>query len=350
MRARLERIREQAEAELNACRTAAELEAARVRYLGRRGVLTAELRSLGAVPPEERPALGALANEIKRAIESRITELAERLEAEQRARRVAEERIDVSLPGRLALPLGHRHPVSRMVEEIVGIFVAMGFSVAEGPDVEDDYHNFEALNIPADHPARDMQDTLFVAAGKGDLLLRTHTSPVQIRVMRSHKPPLRVVAPGAVFRRDALDPTHSPMFHQVEGFMVDEGVSFAHLKGVLAHFLRRLFGPATGVRFRPSFFPFTEPSAEVDISCLVCSPEGGGHAQSECRVCRGSGWLEVLGAGMIHPHVFKSVGYDPERVQGFAFGLGVERLAMLRYGVEDLRLFFDNDLRFLSQF
>jgi len=342
----LARLREAALAEIASCGAEVELEAVRVRYLGRKGLLTQAVRGLAAVAPAERPALGALVNQAKDAVEMAVAAAGERLAAERLAHRLAHERIDVTLPGRRR-PRGHAHPLRLIEAEIVDIFVGMGFRVAEGPEIEDDYHNFAALNFEPDHPARDAQDTLFVAAGS-DLLLRTHTSPVQIRVMRAAKPPLRVVVPGTVYRRDDLDPTHSPMFQQVEGFMVDERVSFADLKGVLVHFLRRLFGPATGVRFRPSFFPFTEPSAEADIACFRCAPTGA--ADPACRICRGRGWLEVLGAGMIHPNVLRAVGYDPEKLQGFAFGLGTDRIAILRYGVEDLRLFYENDLRFLAQF
>jgi phenylalanyl-tRNA synthetase alpha chain len=291
--------------------------------------------------------VGALVNEAKQVVEQHLAEAAARLGRERLSRSLAEDRLDVTLPGRQR-PRGHVHPLRMVEDEIVDIFVAMGFRVAEGPEIEDDFHNFEALNLPRDHPARDTHDTLFVAAGK-DMLLRTHTSPVQIRVMVATQPPLRVIAPGTVYRRDDLDPTHSPMFQQVEGFMVDERVSFADLKGVLVHFLRRFFGEATGVRFRPHFFPFTEPSAEVDISC-ACRATGEGAPDPACRVCRGRGWLEILGAGMIHPNVLRAVGYDPDAVRGFAFGLGIDRIAMLRYGIEDLRLFYDNDLRFLAQF
>jgi phenylalanyl-tRNA synthetase alpha chain len=347
LRAELAALREAAAADIAACRTEAELESIRVRYLGRRGTLTTLVRGLRDVPPDERPAVGALLNETKAAVEARLAEAAERLAREGLARRLAEERVDVTLPGRTRAR-GHAHPLRQVEDEIVAIFVAMGFDVAEGPEVEDDFHNFAALNFPPDHPARDVQDTLFLAPGD-DLLLRTHTSPVQIRVMRTQEPPLRVVVPGTVYRRDELDPTHSPMFQQVEGFMVDERVSFADLKGVLTHFLRRLFGAETGVRFRPSFFPFTEPSAEIDIACTSCRA-GGRAPDPACRVCRGRGWLEILGAGMIHPHVLRAVGYDPEAVRGFAFGMGVDRIALLRHGLDDLRLFYENDLRFLGQF
>jgi len=346
LREELARLREAALAEIASCRAEAELEAVRIRYLGRKGSLTQVVRGLATVPPAERPALGALVNQAKEAVEAAVAAAGERLAAERLARSLAHERIDVTLPGRRR-PRGHAHPLRLIEDEIVDLFVGMGFRVAEGPEIEDDYHNFAALNFEPDHPARDAQDTLFVASG-ADVLLRTHTSPVQIRVMRAAQPPLRVVVPGTVYRRDDLDPTHSPMFQQVEGFMVDERVSFADLKGVLVHFLRRLFGPETGVRFRPSFFPFTEPSAEVDIACFRCAPAGA--ADPACRICRGRRWLEVLGAGMIHPNVLRAVGYDSERVQGFAFGLGTDRIAILRYGIEDLRLFYENDLRFLAQF
>ncbi len=347
MRADLAQLREAALAEIAAARTPAELEAIRVRYLGRRGSLNAVLRGLGALAAADRPAMGALANQVKDALQTALAAREGALGAAELERSLSQDRIDVTLPGR-ERPRGHVHPLRQVEDEIVEIFVAMGFRVAEGPEIEDDYHNFGALNFEPDHPARDTQDTLFVAAGD-DALLRTHTSPVQIRVMRSTKPPLRVIAPGTVYRRDELDPTHSPMFQQVEGFMVDDRVTFADLKGVLVHFLRRFFGPETGVRFRPSFFPFTEPSAEVDIACTACAAAGGAPDPG-CRVCRGGGWLEILGAGMIHPNVLRAGGYDPEAVRGFAFGMGTDRLALLRYGLADLRLFYDNDLRFLGQF
>ncbi|HYD47437.1 MAG TPA: phenylalanine--tRNA ligase subunit alpha [Terriglobales bacterium] len=312
----------------------------RVALLGRKGELTAIVRSLKDVPPEERPAMGALINEIKDDIEQRIAVALGRLREQARDQQVARERVDVTVPGRRRA-VGHFHPIQQTLHEIVDVFVSLGFAVAEGPDIEDEHHNFNALNIPADHPARDMQDTFFV---RGDYLLRTHTSPVQIRVMESQPPPLRVVVPGAVYRHDS-DVTHSPMFHQVEGLLVDRNVTFADLKGVLALALRRIFGEHTKVRFRASFFPFTEPSAEVDIGCLIC-----GGKSPECRVCKGSGWLEVLGAGLVDPNVFAAVGYDPEEVSGFAFGMGVERIAMLKYRINDIRLLFANDARFLHQF
>jgi len=298
------------------------------------------------VPEAERPAMGELVNTIKAEVEGRIREIRRRQGETRLARSLAEESIDVTLPG-TRFPRGRLHPITQVMDEIVAIFVEMGFAVEEGPEIEDDYHNFEALNIPREHPARDMHDTFFVSE---DRVLRTHTSPVQIRVMESQKPPLRVIAPGAVYRQGDDDMTHSPVFHQVEGFLVDEAITFGDLKGVLSAFLRRFFGSDTRVRFRPSFFPFTEPSAEVDIGCVLCSATGKNRDGSPCRVCKRSGWLEILGSGMIDPNVFRFVGYDAEALSGFAFGMGVERLAMLRYGIADIRLFYENDLRFLRQF
>jgi len=324
--------------------SSAELEAVRVRYLGRQGTLTQVLRSLGSLPAAERPAVGAAANAAKVELEALLeTRLAAAAERERRHAR-AGARPDLTLPGRRP-PLGAVHPLTRVHDEIVQIFAGLGFSVVEGPQIETDYHNFEALNIPADHPARDMQDTFYLggaAAGPGGLLLRTHTSPVQIRTMLAQAPPVRIIVPGAVFRRDA-DITHSPMFHQVEGLAVDRDISMGDLKGTLELFAREMFGPRSRIRFRPSFFPFTEPSAEVDVLCFLCGGDG-------CRVCKQSGWLEILGSGMVHPQVLRNVGYDPEAVTGWAFGMGIERIAMLKYGVDDIRLFFENDLRFIKQF
>jgi phenylalanyl-tRNA synthetase alpha chain len=344
LRDELSRLKAAAFADLDAARTPEALEAIRVRYLGRKGDLNLLLRGLGRLPADERPAMGALANAVRDEIEGSL-ELRRQALAGDALAQAAGERIDVGMPGRRR-PLGHVHPLRATEDEIVGIFVSMGFDVAEGPEVEDDFHNFEALNIPAHHPARDMHDTFYLDAG-ADVLLRTHTSPVQIRVMRSTPPPLRVVMPGTVYRRDDPDATHSPVFQQIEGLMVGEGVSFADLKGVLVQFLQRLFGPETRVRFRPSFFPFTEPSAEVDVTCMRC---GAGGGVDGCRVCKGTGWLELLGCGMVHPNVFRAVGYDAERVQGFAFGMGIDRIAIVRHGIEDLRLLYENDLRFLEQF
>jgi phenylalanyl-tRNA synthetase alpha chain len=342
----LERIRQAALADLERCQEGAALEEVRVRYLGRKGELTAVLRGMREIPEAERPAMGELVNAIKAEVEDRIDAIRGRLQQERLAKSLAEERFDVTLPG-IRFPHGRLHPLAQVLDEVIEIFVEMGFAVEEGPEIEDDYHNFEALNIPRDHPARDMHDTFFVTE---DRVLRTHTSPVQIRVMETRQPPLRVIAPGAVYRQGDDDATHSPTFHQVEGFLVDRTISFGDLKGVLSEFLRRFFGPETRVRFRPSFFPFTEPSAEVDIGCVMCAGSGKQADGAGCRVCRRSGWVEILGSGLIDPNVFRFVGYDPEQFSGFAFGLGVERLAMLKHGIDDIRLFYENDLRFLRQF
>ncbi|MDP1761754.1 MAG: phenylalanine--tRNA ligase subunit alpha [Deltaproteobacteria bacterium] len=312
------------------------LELLRVKYLGRKGALTGILRGLGKLDPEVRRSVGQEANRAKEALEAALDQT--RLALKAAARRAAATTVDVTLPGR-RLTRGRLHPLNRIMAEVCDIFLHLGFETVEGPEVELDWYNFEALNLPPDHPARDMQDTFYFS---DKVLLRTHTSPMQIRTMEVRQPPVRIIAPGKVYRRDS-DITHSPMFHQVEGLLVDKGVTFADLKGVLTAFVHQMFGPEVGVRFRPSYFPFTEPSAEVDIECVMC----GGHG---CRVCQATGWLEVLGSGMVHPAVFEAVGYDPETYTGFAFGLGIERIAMLKYGVDDIRLFFDNDLRFLRQF
>jgi phenylalanyl-tRNA synthetase alpha chain len=340
MKATLERIHRDALAALEAVRIEGEVELLRIRFLGRKGELTEAVRGLRDVPAAERPAVGAFLNAVKDDVDRRIETTLAALRATARDEQIAAERLDVTLPGRYRIP-GHLHLISQTLDEMVDIFVGLGFTVAQGPDIEDDYHNFTALNVPADHPARDMQDTLFVS---DDHLLRTHTSPVQIRVMEQHKPPLRVIAPGACYRHDD-DVTHSPMFHQVEGFMVDRHVTFGDLKGVLTLALQQIFGDETPLRFRASFFPFTEPSAEVDIGCVMCSGR-----DPHCRICKGTGWLEILGSGMIDPNVFEAVGYDPEAVSGFAFGLAVERVAMLKHQISDIRLFFANDIRFLRQF
>jgi phenylalanyl-tRNA synthetase alpha chain len=335
---RVDAIVREARAAVVAARTTADLEQIRVRFLGRQGALTQLLRSLGTLSPEERPRVGAAANEAKRELE-RLLEArqAEAAEVERRAQR-ERERPDLTLPGRRP-SAGAVHPLTRVQDEIVEIFAGLGFSVAEGPEIESDYYNFEALNFPADHPARDMQDTFFLP---GALLLRTHTSPVQIRTMQAQRPPVRVICPGRVYRRDA-DITHSPMFDQVEGLAVDRQTSMADLKATLELFAREMFGARSRIRFRPSFFPFTEPSAEVDVLCFLCAGEG-------CRVCKQSGWLEILGSGMVHPNVLENVGYDPDEYIGWAFGMGIERIAMLKYGIDDIRLFFENDVRFLRQF
>jgi len=316
----------------------AALEDLRVRFLGKKGSLTEQLKALGGLPPEHRPAMGKVVNDAKVTLQLAIDERRQSLEAGQARSRINAESIDVTLPGR-GLHVGGPHPVTRTLDRLEDIFGSMGFRMADGPEIEDDFHNFEALNIPADHPSRAMHDTFYVDART---LLRTHTSPVQIRYMEENKPPVRIIASGRVYRCDS-DVTHTPMFHQIEGLMVDEYITFADLKGVLTAFLTTFFETSLKVRLRPSYFPFTEPSAEVDISCVICGAKG-------CRVCKQTGWLEVLGCGMVHPAVLQNVGIDNERYTGFAFGLGVERLAMLRFGVNDLRLFFENDLRFLRQF
>lgn len=312
----------------------------RVKYLGKKGSLTTILRGLGALSPEERPRVGQMVNEVRAELETVLNEKNDSLKKTELLERLANEKIDVTLPGRIN-PIGHQHPLTLTLNRIKDIFLNMGFTVAEGPEVEQDHFNFEALNLPKDHPARDMQDSFYITE---ELLLRTHTSPVQARTMQANKPnsPIRIIAPGKVYRRD-YDATHSPMFTQVEGLVVDKNISFSDLKGMLEMFIHQIFDEKVGVRFRPSFFPFTEPSAEVDISCVMCKGKG-------CRVCKGSGWLEILGSGMVHPRVLEMSGYDPKEVSGFAFGMGVERIAMLLYGIDDLRLFYDNDLRFLRQF
>lgn len=336
MEATLRNLKVEAEEALKTVPGSAELEALRVKFLGRKGgLLTSILRQLGSAAPEDRPRLGQLANEIKLEIEQQFEDLKNQF---NQAPALGAGALDLTLPGRY-LSFGKLHPVTQVMEEICSIFEGLGFAVAEGPDVESDYYNFEALNIPRHHPARDMHDTFYVT---DSILLRTHTSPMQARIMEKQDPPLRYIAPGKVYRCDS-DITHTPMFHQVEGFLVDKKVSFADLKGVLTSFTHKMFEKELALRFRPSFFPFTEPSAEVDIACVMCEGKG-------CRVCKRTGWLEILGSGLIDPEVFKMIGYDPDVYSGFAFGLGVERIAMLKYGIDDIRLYYENDLRFLSQF
>jgi len=336
---RVQEVLDRALADVAGARSTSDLEQIRVRVLGRAGRLTALLRSLGGIPAAERPKVGEQANRAKAAVEAAITARLEALKAEERRQTLAADRPDLTLPGRRPLP-GAVHPLTRVTEEIIEVFAALGFSVAEGPEVESDYYNFAALNFPADHPARDMQDTFHVGP---DALLRTHTSPVQIRAMKAQRPPVRIICLGKVYRRDILDATHSPMFHQVEGLAVDRHITMADLKATLQRFAQAMFGPKSAVRFRPSFFPFTEPSAEVDVRCFKCGGDG-------CRFCKESGWLEILGSGMVHPNVLRNVGYDPEEVTGWAFGMGIDRIALLKYEIDDIRLFFDNDLRFLQQF
>jgi phenylalanyl-tRNA synthetase alpha chain len=324
--------------DLRSAESSADLRQLKVKYLGKKGLLTAKLKLLSTVPADERPAFGRLMNELKTFIEDETDGKEARLRDSERRRKIESESIDITLPGKYARP-GRMHPISTVLKEIIDIFVSMGFDTEVGPEVELDYYNFEALNIPKDHPARDMQDTFYIS---DDVILRTHTSPVQVRTMERRKPPLRFIAPGKVYRCDA-DVSHTPMFHQVEGLMVDTDISFSDLKGVLEVFVHLMFSKDTAVRFRPSFFPFTEPSAEVDIGCILCGGAG-------CRVCKGTGWLEVLGAGMVNPRVFEMVGYDTETYTGFAFGMGVERITMLKYSIDDIRMYYENDIRFLRQF
>lgn len=338
MKEQIEKIRIEAERQLQEATEEREVEEIRVCFLGRKGKLTTILKSLKDLPEEARPLIGSLSNQLKKELEIKIFDTLQRLIQKRHEERLTRERIDVTLPGR-CIHLGAKHPISQITERVVEIFTSLGFSLAEGPEVELDYYNFEALNIPKHHPARDMHDTFYIS---DEVLLRTHTSPVQVRVMEKQPPPVRIICLGKVYRRDS-DISHTPMFHQVEGLLVDECVSLGDLKGVLTVFVHQMFSPDTPVRFRPSFFPFTEPSAEVDIQCVICKGKG-------CRVCSQTGWLEILGSGMVNPAVFRMVGYDTEKITGFAFGLGIERIAMLKFGIDDIRLFFENDLRFLSQF
>lgn len=340
MEQELQSLKQQALVELSQVDNMDALNELRVKYLGKKGSLTSALKGMGALSAEERPRIGQIVNDIRAEIEAILHTKSENYKQAELARKLASEKIDVTLPGR-KVNIGHQHPLTVTLKRIKEIFMRMGFAIAEGPEVEQDYYNFEALNLPKDHPARDMQDSFYITE---EFLMRTHTSPVQVRTMQAATPnqPIRIIAPGKVYRRD-YDATHSPMFHQVEGLVIDKNISFSDLKGTLELFIHEIFGKEVGVRFRPSFFPFTEPSAEVDISCVMCSGNG-------CRVCSGTGWLEILGAGMVHPRVLEMSKFDPDQVSGFAFGMGVERIAMLLYGIDDLRLFYENDLRFLRQF
>lgn len=338
MIAELEQLEKNALSEISGARTEDAILAVRTKYLGRKGQLTGLLRNIAQVPVEEKPFFGKRCNEVKVLLELKIDEALARQTEGNKEEALNREKIDVTLPGR-GVHCGRVHPVIQIRREICDIFAAFGFSVVEGPEVELDYFNFEALNMPKDHPARDMQDTFYI---EDNVVLRTHTSPVQVRVMEKIKPPVRILSPGRVYRRDS-DVSHTPMFHQIEGLLVDKNISFADLKGILTTFLKKVFGEDTTLRFRPSFFPFTEPSAEVDIRCVMCKGKG-------CRICGQSGWLEILGSGMVDPAVFQNVGYDAEEYTGFAFGLGLERIAMLKFGISDIRLLFENDIRFLKQF
>jgi phenylalanyl-tRNA synthetase alpha chain len=347
--ARFDELRREAEAAIAAAGSAAELEELRVRYLGRKAELTQALRSIGELPPEERGPVGKEANAVKQALEGLLAERTARLEGEELDRRLAEDRIDVTLPGDPPLPIGHLHLVNQIRRELEDVFVGLGFAVAEGPEVEYEYYNFTALNHPPEHPARLPQDTFYFTES---VLLRTHTSPMQIRAMEAQEPPIYLVVPGRVYRPDTPDATHVPMFHQLEGLAIDEDITLADLQGVLLAFARAMFGAELEVRLRPGYFPFTEPSVEVDVSCFVCGATGR-VGSDRCPTCKGEGWIEILGSGMVDPHVLDYVignGYDPERVQGFAFGMGIERIAMLKHGVPDLRMLYENDVRLLEQF
>jgi phenylalanyl-tRNA synthetase alpha chain len=340
---RLQELKSKALADLARVRDTGELQNWRVAYLGKKGPLSEILRELGRVPADERPALGQAANQIKVEMEAAMESRERDLKAAEMGHALESERIDVTLPGRPA-SVGLLHPTTQIVDQILSVFVSMGYSVVEGPEVELDYYNFEALNIPQEHPARDMWDTFYIKQGEGqDVLLRTHTSPMQVRTMENTAPPVRVVVPGRCYRYEAQDASHESMFWQIEGLAVDEGITLADLKGTLATFARQMFGSATRIRFRCDYFPFVEPGVEMSVSCVSCGGAG-------CRVCKWTGWLELLGAGMVHPKVLEGVGYDPERFSGFAFGMGPERVAMKRYGIDDIRLFYSNDLRFLRQF
>lgn len=339
MEKKIHKIKEEFISKLKIANNIKDIEKLRIEYLGRKGALTLLLRMLGTLSSEERPKIGQLLNQTKREIEEFLKTRIKEIEGTERDKRLQEEIIDITLPGR-SLDRGNLHPITLVLKEIEEIFFSLGFKLEEGPEVELDYYNFEALNIPKDHPARDDQDSFYI---NREILLRTHTSPVEIRVMEKQQPPVRMIAIGKCYRRDAIDSTHSPMFHQIEGLAVDEDITFGDLKGVLTVFVHRMFGEDRKVRFRPGYFPFTEPSAEVDVSCLLCQGKG-------CRACGYTGWLEIMGSGMTDPAVFKMVGYDTEKYSGFAFGMGAERIAMLKYGINDIRLFFENDLRFLKQF
>ena len=334
----LESIKSEAQQDTANAGSVQDIQKLKVKYLGKKGLLTLKIKSLGSIPKDERRDCGRILNETKQYIEDLLQDKEKAFKTSELNNTLQTEQIDVTFPGCFT-PFGHLHPITQVLDELISIFISLGFHVEEGPEVEHDFYNFEALNMPKNHPARDMQDTFYIS---DDVVLRTHTSSVQVRIMENNAPPLRVIAPGKVYRCDA-DVSHIPMFHQLEGFMVDQHIRMSDLKGVLELFIHRVFGPDTSLRFRPSFFPFTEPSAEIDISCVICKGRG-------CNVCSGTGWIEILGAGMINPRVYENAGYDPDLYTGFAFGLGIERVAMLKYGIDDIRLFPENDKRFLEQF
>ncbi len=339
MKSQLEAIRAAATEEIAKVSSKTDLDALKVRFLGKKGELTAILKQMGKLSPEERPVMGQLANEVRSFIEEKIEERSAEIKKIETAQKLKDETIDVTMPGKVK-PLGHKHPLSIVLDEVKEIFMGMGFDVATGPEVEWDYYNFEALNIPKGHPARDTQDTFYITE---NMLLRTQTSPVQIRVMENNQPPIRIIAPGRVYRSDAVDATHSPLFHQIEGLVVDKGITMGDLKGNLEAFAKRLYGNDTKIRLRPHHFPFTEPSCEIDVSCFRCGGKG-------CPMCKGEGWIEILGGGMVHPKVLKNGDIDPEVYSGFAFGVGLERLVMFRFNIDDMRLLYENDMRFLGQF
>ena len=339
MKAALEQIQQSAFAALDAAADLKEIDDVRVKYLGKKGELTGILKMMGKLSAEERPVMGQLANQIRADIEAKIEEAKSQMEQKLLNARLIEETLDVTMPGKKTA-IGKKHPLSLVLDEIKDIFIGMGFHIATGPEVELEYYNFEKLNLPKDHPARDTQDTFYIT---NNILLRTQTSPVQVRTMEKQAPPIRIISPGRVFRSDAVDATHSPLFHQMEGLVVDKGVTMADLKGTLETFAKRLYGEDSVVRFRPHHFPFTEPSCEMDVQCFHCHGEG-------CRLCKGEGWIEILGGGMVHPKVLQNGGVDPEEYSGFAFGIGLERVVMRRYNIDDLRLFYENDVRFLEQF
>jgi phenylalanyl-tRNA synthetase alpha chain len=339
MQDKLQAIKESALKSIQEVGDLKNLDDIRVALLGKKGELTGVLRGMKDLSNEERPKIGKLANEVRETIEAELEKAKNQISKKARELQLKAEVIDVTMPAK-KVEFGHRHPMNVVLDDIKNIFIGMGYSIAEGPEIEDDYHNFEALNLPENHAARDEQDTFYI---NKDIMLRTATSPVQVRVMENSEPPIRIISPGRVYRSDEVDATHSPIFHQIEGLVVDKGITMADLKGALAEFIRELYGEEAKVRFRPHYFPFTEPSAEVDVSCVMCGGKG-------CRVCKGSGWIEILGCGMVHPKVLQMSGIDPEVYSGFAFGMGVERVTMLRYGIEDLRLFYENDIRFLKQF
>ena len=339
MKEKIEEIRKSAKEKLVEIQNLQELQDLKVKYLGKKGELTSILKGLGSLSAEERPKVGSMVNELRDEIEKSVQEVESNIKAKLLEQKLEKEKIDVTMPSK-NVNLGTKHPITQIIDEVKEIFLGMGYSIADGPEVETTHYNFDQLNTPADHPARDLQDTFYITE---DVILRTQTSPVQARVMENQKPPIKIICPGAVYRSDTLDATHSPVFHQIEGLVVDKNIKMSELKGTLEMFAKNCLGPNTKIRFRPHHFPFTEPSAEADVSCFVCGGKG-------CRVCKGEGWIELLGCGMVHPNVLKNCGIDPEEYSGFAFGFGVERIAMAKFGIDDLRLLYENDARFLKQF